>query len=212
MQGCTQVAGIDYDQTFCATMRSGSLRLLSAIAAQLGLGMHRWDFVAAYLQGELLDGEVVYCELPPGISEHDIPGHQTHDAQGRARVCQVVKPIYGMAQAGRRWQRSLYPWLEEYGFEASKSDASVFSCRRTVSTPTGKRNELVIIGCYVDDLACLHSHNDKYSLYHHFITSLQKSWEVEDEGDISDLLGVQIDRGKDQVTMTQTAYSQLRAL
>ena len=206
VQGCTQVAGIDYDQTFCATMRSGSLRLLSAIAAQLGLGMHRWDFVAAYLQGELLDGEVVYCELPPGISEHDIPGHQIHDAQGRARVCQVVKPIYGMAQAGRRWQRSLYPWLEEYGFEASKSDASVFSCRRTISTPTGKRNELVIIGCYVDDLACLHSHDDKYSLYHHFITSLQKSWEVEDEGDISDLLGVQIDRGKDQVTMTQTAY------
>ena len=80
-------------------MRSGSLRLLSAIAAQLGLGMHRWDFVAAYLQGELLDGEVVYCELPPEISEHDIPGHRTHDAQGRARVCQVVKPIYGMAQA-----------------------------------------------------------------------------------------------------------------
>ena len=39
-----------------------------------------------------------------------------------------------------------------------------------------------------------------------FITSLQKSWEVEDEGDISDLLGVQIDRGKDRVTMTQTAY------
>ena len=74
-------------------MRSGSLRLLSAIAAQLGLGMHRWDFVAVYLQGELLDGEVVYCELPPEISEHDIPGHQTHDAQGRARVCQVVKPI-----------------------------------------------------------------------------------------------------------------------
>ena len=107
-----------------------------------------------------------------------------------------------MAQAGRRWQRSLYPWLEEYGFEASKSDASVFSCRRTISTPTEKRNELVIIGCYVDDLACLHSHDDKHSLYHHSITSLQKSWEVEDEGDISDLLGVQIDRGKDRVTMT----------
>ena len=168
--------------------------------------MHRWDFVAAYLPGELLDGEVVYCELPLGIPEHDIPGHQTHDAQGRARVCQVVKPIYGMAQAGRRWQRSLYPWLEEYGFEASKFDASVFSCRRTISTPTGKRNELLIIGCYVDDLACLHSHDNKHSLYHHFITSLQKSWEVEGEGDISDLLGVQIDRGKDQVTMSQTAY------
>ena len=73
-------------QFACSTMRSGSLRLLSALAAQLNLGMHRWDFVAAYLQGELLDGEVVYCELPPGIAEHGIPGHQTHDAQGRARV------------------------------------------------------------------------------------------------------------------------------
>ena len=194
-------------------MRSGSLRLLSIrtpLAAQLGLGMHRWDFVAAYLQGELLDGDVVYCELPPGISEHDIQDSQdirlTMLRAAHASAKQVVKPIYGMAQAGRRWQRSLYPWLEEYGFEASKSDASVFSCRRTISTPAGKRNELVIIGCYVDDIACLHSHDDKHSLYHHFITSLQKSWEVEDEGDISDLLGVQIDRGKDQVTMTQTAY------
>ena len=47
-------------------MRSGTLRTLSACAAQLGLGMRRWDFVAAYLQGELQEGEVVYCYAPPG--------------------------------------------------------------------------------------------------------------------------------------------------
>ena len=28
--------------------------------------MRRWDFVAAYLQGELLDNEVVYCSMPSG--------------------------------------------------------------------------------------------------------------------------------------------------
>ena len=59
VQGCTQVAGIDYDQTFCAAMRSGSLRLLCFLAARLELKMHRWDFVAAYLQGSLLEGEEV---------------------------------------------------------------------------------------------------------------------------------------------------------
>eukprot|EP00966_Prymnesium_polylepis_P089484 2071762-Prymnesium_polylepis.1 len=57
VQGCTQVAGVDYDQTFCAAVRSGSLRLLCSVAARFGLTMYRWDFVAAYLQGSLLEGE-----------------------------------------------------------------------------------------------------------------------------------------------------------
>ena len=55
------MAGVDYDQTFCAAMRSGSLRLLCSVAARFGFKMFRWDFVAAYLQGSLLEGEVVYC-------------------------------------------------------------------------------------------------------------------------------------------------------
>ena len=66
VQGCTQVAGVDYDQTFCATMRSGSLRMLCALAARHQFDMRRWDFVSAYLQGELLEDEVVYCQMPPG--------------------------------------------------------------------------------------------------------------------------------------------------
>jgi hypothetical protein len=30
VQGCTQRAGVDYDQTFCAAMRGGSLWLLTS--------------------------------------------------------------------------------------------------------------------------------------------------------------------------------------
>eukprot|EP00965_Chrysotila_dentata_P222801 6193190-Pleurochrysis_carterae.AAC.2 len=101
VQGCAQVHGIDYDQTFCATMRDTSLRALAAIASAAGMRMRRWDFVAAYLQGDLEQNEVVYCHAPPGYA--------TVGADGRPRVCRVEKPIYGMAQAGRRWQRSLFP-------------------------------------------------------------------------------------------------------
>eukprot|EP00965_Chrysotila_dentata_P032659 1088383-Pleurochrysis_carterae.AAC.1 len=43
--------------------------------------MRRWDFVAAYLQGELQQGEVVYCHAPPGYA--------TLGADGRPRVCRV---------------------------------------------------------------------------------------------------------------------------
>jgi hypothetical protein len=101
VQGCAQRPGVDYDQTYCSTMRASSLRALAAIASKLNLRMRRWDFVAAYLQGELLEDEVVYCIAPPG--------HSTRGADGRARVLKVLKPIYGMAQAGRRWQRTIYP-------------------------------------------------------------------------------------------------------
>ena len=66
VQGCSQQPGVDYDQTHCATMRGQSLRMLSAVAAQHNLRMRRWDFVSAYLQRELEEGETVYCSVSPG--------------------------------------------------------------------------------------------------------------------------------------------------
>ena len=83
MYRCNQVAGVDYDQTFSAALRSPSLRLLAAYASQHEMKIRRWDFVSAYLQGELEDGEVAYCHAPPG---YERPGY----------VCKVVKPVYGM--------------------------------------------------------------------------------------------------------------------
>eukprot|EP00965_Chrysotila_dentata_P046582 1547462-Pleurochrysis_carterae.AAC.2 len=102
VQGCAQVPGVDYDQTFCATMRPTTLRALSAIVNSEGMRMRRRDFVAAYLQGNLESNEVVYCHAPPGYA--------TLGADNKPRVCRIEKPVYGMAQAGRRWQRSHFPW------------------------------------------------------------------------------------------------------
>eukprot|EP00965_Chrysotila_dentata_P103464 3414640-Pleurochrysis_carterae.AAC.1 len=39
VQGCAQTQGVDYDQTFCATMRPTSLRSLASIAASNGMRM-----------------------------------------------------------------------------------------------------------------------------------------------------------------------------
>ena len=134
VQGCSQAAGIDYHQTYCGTLRSTSLRTLAAVAAREGLSMHRWDFVAAFLQGSLEPGEVVYCYPPPGYEQEHL------DDQGRPMVCKIQKPVYGMAQAGRRWQRSLYPWLREFGLQPTHGDANVFHLQRA--------GERLIVGCY----------------------------------------------------------------
>ena len=199
VQGCSQQPGVDFDQTHCATMRGTSLRLLSSIAGQHGLLMRRWDFVSAFLQGELEDGEVVYCSPPPGP-------HGTIGADNRQRVWRVNKPVYGMAQAGRRWQRTLFPWLKKWGLKACDADSCVFVLRKEVQTSNGPRMDTLIVGCYVDDLFILYNSNDEYSLYSAFTKDLQARWSVDDEGDVSDLLNVEIHRVDGGVELRQTSY------
>eukprot|EP00965_Chrysotila_dentata_P040798 1352616-Pleurochrysis_carterae.AAC.1 len=118
-------------------MRATSLRTLASLAARRGLSMQRWNFLAAYLQGELEPGEVVYCHPPPG--------YENTGSDGRTRVCRVVKPVYGMAEADRRWQRSLFPWLISWGFKQSHSDPCVFTCNKTID---GSSHSL-ILGCFL---------------------------------------------------------------
>ena len=199
VQGCTQQPGIDFDQTHCATMRGTSLRLLSSLAGQHGLMMRRWDFVSAFLQGDLEQGEVIYCSPPPGP-------HGTLGKDNRQRVWRVNKPVYGMAQAGRRWQRTLFPWLKEWGLKACDADSCVFVLRKEVQTNKGPRMDTLIVGCYVDDLFILYNSDDEFSLYSSFTKDLQARWSVDDEGDVSDLLNVEIHRVDGGVELRQTSY------
>ena len=99
--------------------------------------MRRWDFASAYLQGSLLDGEVVYCSPPPGYTDTDQLGNSRIGADGLPRICRVEKPIYGMAQAGRRWQRSIFPWFGSQGFTPSHNDPCLFQKREVLQTPDG---------------------------------------------------------------------------
>ena len=55
--------------------------------------MRSVDWVAAYLQGDFLDGEVVYCHMPPGANL-DANGKPILGPDGLPYVCCVMKPIY----------------------------------------------------------------------------------------------------------------------
>jgi hypothetical protein len=79
----------------------------------------RWDFIAAYLQGELLTDEVVWCYLPPGHEHKYPPGS-------------VMKRSSSRSTAWRRpADASSAPHLPlaifiEHGFTQAGSDDSVF--------------------------------------------------------------------------------------
>jgi hypothetical protein len=87
VQGCTLEEGIDFDQTFSAALRYSSARGLFCYAARKGCKVRSIDYVAAYLQGKFIEGEVIYCHMPPGYVELD--------SDGTPRVLKIVKPIYG---------------------------------------------------------------------------------------------------------------------
>ena len=82
----------------------------------------------------------------------------------------------------------------------------MFTLRREVVTPSGPRQDVVIIGCYVDDLFIIYNSDDEHSLYKQFTIDLSRRWDVDDEGEVSDLLNVEISRSDKGVTLRQTAY------
>ena len=81
-----------------------SLRLLLNVAARRGLKARRRDLVAAFLQGVLEDGEIAFMQQSAGHA-HAL------DGGGKPKLCLILKPLYGMKQAGRRFQRSFFGWL-----------------------------------------------------------------------------------------------------
>ena len=116
VQGCSMQAGVDFDQSWAGTSRSSTNRTLCAYAARYGCGIREFDWTAAYLQGDLIDGEAVYCHVPP------VPG-----GDNSPRICRVVKPIYGMPQAGRRLQQKLFAWFASLGMrKLDDSDGCVY--------------------------------------------------------------------------------------
>ena len=192
LDGSSQRFGENYNQTFCSTLRMPSLRLLLNIAARRGLKARRRDLVAAFLQGILEDGEIAFMHQPAGHAN-------ALDENGKPKLCLILKPLYGMKQAGRRFQRAFFAWLERprdeggAGLIPSKEDPCIYRI-------TTEDDEL-IIGVYVDDLIIFYKRDAEYdaegalvsdSLYAQFVRDIDASWKSEDEGPLSDILNVQV--------------------
>ena len=80
-----------------------------------------------------------------------------------------------------------------------------FTVERKMPTPSGPRVERLTVGVYVDDLAVIYDYDDSHSLYAEFVAALGK-WNVEDEGELADLLGVDFTRDGGVVKLSQTKY------
>ena len=66
-KGFSQRPGIDFQDTFALVARLGSMRLLVALSAELGMTISQLDITSAYLHGNI--DTTVYMEPPKLLEE-----------------------------------------------------------------------------------------------------------------------------------------------
>ena len=218
-KGCAQRPGEDFTETFSPVVRSTSVRILAAVAAEYDLQIHQMDIVTAYLNGELR--EKVYMEVPECLREivDKINAGEPVGSDGKAigdvnivntakrwregmkndeHVCVLVKALYGLRQSGVEWYNKLIEKLLKLGFKPLLQDKCMLVAR--------KNDKVMYITIYVDDI--LIAGNDEEWIK--FIKKeLSKSFQTKDLGLVSKCLGIEFERdAESRVSMRQRQYTE----
>lgn len=180
LHGGKQEFGLHYYETYAPVVTWFAIRLLLIIAILLKWYTRQIDFILAYPQADIT--EDIYMDLPKGI--------ETKHGNGRTHVLKLLKNLYGAKDAGRNWNQHLTKGLVNLGFVQSAIDECVFY-----------RGNLIFI-VYVDD-GIFFSPDD--SAINKAIKDLSEAgFDVDDQGDVSDYVGVHIDQlGDGSFKLTQ---------
>ena len=191
-QGFSQVPGVDYFDTFAPVARLASIRTVLAFAAAEDYETGQIDIKGAYLNGKLTEDEVIYMKQPPGYEERGGAG-------GKVKVLRLVKTLYGLKQAGRRWYQMLVWIMTKLGFSRCGGDQAVFFRR------CEKTNVLIIVLVHVDDCSIV---GKTKALVNRFKVEIAKFVDITDLGDLHWILGIEVRRIREErkLLLSQKSY------
>ncbi|KAL4297286.1 hypothetical protein GQ457_12G021970 [Hibiscus cannabinus] len=141
VKGYAQIGGVDYGDTFAPVARLDTIKLLIAIAGQLGWNVFHLDVKSAFLNG-VLEEDIYVCQ-PEGFV---VPGKEH-------QVYKLKMALYGLKQAPRAWYYRIDSYLQKLGFQRCVNEATLYLKKE-------KNADLLVISLYVDDLLVMGS-NDK---------------------------------------------------
>ena len=170
MKGFVQVVGVDYGDTFVPVARHDTIRLLLALASQMGWKVYHLDVKSAFLNGILL--EEIYVQQP---EDFEVIGHEH-------KVYKLHKALYGLKQAPRVWYSRIDSHLIQLGFRRSENEATLYL----------KENEdglQLVVSLYVDDMLVTRSN---VRLLAEFKMEMQDVFEMFDLGIMNYFLGMEI--------------------
>jgi histone deacetylase 1/2 len=184
VRGFNQRHGIDFQETFTPVVKPATIRTVLAVAASKRWPTRQLDVSNAFLHGTL--DEQVFCQQPSGFV----------DAARPHAVCLLNKSLYGLRQAPRAWFTRFANFVVKLGFQATRSDSSLFVLRRS--------HDVAYLLLYVDDMVLTASSND---LLQRIVDDLRGEFAVKDMGALRFFLGIDVRRSESGFYLSQARYA-----
>ena len=173
--GYRSVKFIDYWDTYSPVVSWQTIHLVFTLAIVIDWFIHSIDFVMVFPQADIKTD--IYMRPPQVPNSFEIPDLPSF-ADRFIKVYTLIKNLYGLKNSGHTWNTHLKNSLFARGWVQSTIDECLFT----------KKGLLLIL--YVDD-ACLISPSQSAILQE--ISSLQKDFDLTDEGPFQDYLGTCFD-------------------
>lgn len=184
--GYSQIAGIDYQETFAPTARMSSVRILVQLAVQNDMITHQMDVKTAYINAPI-DCDI-YMEQPKGFEKVGKNGEQL--------VYKLKKSLYGLKQSGRNWNNMLHTFLCKENFSQSRADPCVY-------VRNSETEGCVILIIWVDDIIISATSS---KLLESVKESLSQKFKMKDLGELSWFLRTQFKCNETTTEMNQSQY------
>jgi len=181
-KGYNQIEGLDFFDTLSPVAKMTTVRLVLALASINHWNLHQLDVNNAFLHGDLQ--EDVYMTLPPGVS-----------SPKPNQVCMLMKSLYGLKQASRKWFEKLTSILLQHHYIQAPSDHSLF-IKKTASSFT-----LLLV--YVDDIILA---GDSLTEFDHIKSILHNSFKIKNLGQLKYFLGLEVAHSKHGISLCQRKY------
>ncbi len=104
---------IDYAQIFASVVKLISYKAIFALSFAKNWEIHQMDVKTIFLYG-IIEGEV-YVNQPHGFND------------GTARVCRLLRALYGLKRSPRVWYDTLVAFLNNYSMSPLNADLSVYA-------------------------------------------------------------------------------------
>jgi hypothetical protein len=184
--GHRSIEFVDYWTTYSPVVSWNTVRLIIVMALVNNWHMQSIDFVLAFPQAPI---KTDIFMRPPKVPHDFIIPDLPSFADRFTNAYKLLRNLYGLKDAGKTWHDFLKKGLVTRGWKASEVDSCLFT----------KKGIMLIV--YVDD-AILISPNKQMINFE--IKSLQKDYDLTDDGELKDYLGTRFEKKPDgSIELTQ---------
>ena len=181
-KGFAKIEGVDYFETFSPVVKMATIRIVLAMASINCWHLQQLDVSNAFLHGDL--SEDVYMAIPPGVT-----------SSNSSQCCKLLKSLYGLKQASRKWYEKLSILLLSCGYQQAQADHSLF-----IKANNSDFTALII---YVDDIVLTGNSLEEMTNIKHILHS---NFGINDLGLLKYFLGLEVAHSDAGISLCQRKY------